>query len=177
MNYSAFGVDHGSISKADDINFQKNPKDFNKIFTLQDKQKLGKKPKNPVQKPLPKMPVTKAEKPPPSQDELRQRKKRSARLTIASSTLGIAGLAAMGGSRALPIVARNSSKLGPKLGSKKKYIPKKVKALSDPQKAKAAKDKGINAAWALSTGATGIGGIGGYNYAALQRAEARKKRI
>jgi hypothetical protein len=49
--------------------------------------------------------------------------------------------------------------------------------VNDKKKVKQLSDKSVNTAWGLSTGATGVGGIGGYNYASIQRAEARKKRL
>lgn len=116
--------------------------------------------------------ISKAEKAPPSQDELRRRKKRSARLTMVSSTLGIAGLGAMTAGKGIPLAVRAAQR-GGKAG---KYVPKKIKRMN-PKKVKSFENKAVNTAWGLSTAATGVGGIGGYNYAALQRAEARKKRI
>jgi hypothetical protein len=116
--------------------------------------------------------ISKADTAPPSQDELRRRKKRSAHLTIASSTLGVAGLAAMGAGKLVPMAAKAANTSG----KAAKYVPKKIKGMSQ-KKADKFGNKAINTAWGLSTGATGVGGISGYNYAALQRAEARKKRI
>lgn len=116
--------------------------------------------------------ISKADKAPPTQDELKHRKKVSANLTLASSTLGVAGLAGLVAGKGVP-KAIKAAKTGGKIG---KLVPTKIKNVPQ-KKANRFGKKATNAAWAASTGATGIGGIGGYNYAALQRAEARKKRI
>jgi hypothetical protein len=118
--------------------------------------------------------ISKAEKPPMAPDKLRHKKKVSAATSIISSTLGIAGLGAM-------VAGKSGPKLAGKLVKHPKFMakaPKKARVLvNDKKKVKTLSDKSVNTAWGLSTGATGVGGIGGYNYASIQRAEARKKRL
>jgi len=118
--------------------------------------------------------ISKAEKPPLAPDKLRHKKKVSAATTIISSTLGIAGLGALAAGKGGPRIAGKLVK-HPKLMAK---APKKTRMLINNQKKiKVKSNKATNAAMAFSTGATGVGGIGGYNYASIQRAEARKKRL
>lgn len=118
--------------------------------------------------------ISKSEKPPLAPDKLRHKKKVSAATSIVSSTFGIAGLGALAAAKGGPKLAGKLVK-HPKLMAK---APQKAKVLvNDQKKIKIKSDKAMNAAWGLSTGATGIGGIGGYNYASIQRAEARKKKL
>ena len=114
------------------------------------------------------------EKPEMSDDKLAHRKKLSAATTIVSSTLGIAGLAGLAGAKGLPRAAGKLVK-HPKVMAK---APKKTRVfINDAKRVRAAEKKGTNIAWGLSTGAGGVGGIGGYNYASIQRAEAKKKKF
>ena len=117
--------------------------------------------------------ISKREKKPVmSDDKLARRKQLSAGTTIVSSTLGIAGLTGLLGAKGLPRAAAKAAKSKRVLAK----LPKKTKVfVADPKRVRAAEKKGTNFAWGLSTGAGGVGGIGGYNYASIQRAEAKKR--
>jgi hypothetical protein len=136
-----------------------------KVLVHKDRVIVTKPPKGPIVKDAFGVEVSKAEKPPMAPDKLRRKKKISADLTIASSTLGIAGLGALAGGKLLPIAAKS------------KKLTSLIKKPWSPAKAHKVGSKMMNTGMGLSTGATGVGGIGGYNYASIQRAEARKKRI
>lgn len=87
-----------------------------------------------------------------SNRELSNRKKVQSATTIAGSTLGLGALGALGGAKLLP----KATKLGktPRGQAYARHLDR--------------------AATQLSIGAGGIGGVGGYNFAAIQRAEANK---
>jgi hypothetical protein len=84
--------------------------------------------------------------------ELAHRKKVQSATTIAGSTLGLAALGTLGGAKLLP----KATKLGktPRGQAYARHLDR--------------------AAQQLSIGAGGVGGVGGYNFAAIQRAEAKK---
>lgn len=84
--------------------------------------------------------------------ELAHRKKVQSATTIAGSTLGLAAIGALGGAKLLP----RATKLGktPRGQAYARHLDR--------------------AATQLSIGAGGVGGVGGYNFAAIQRAEAKK---
>jgi hypothetical protein len=96
-------------------------------------------------------------KPLMSDAEIKRRKKAQGTITQTTSTLGLTGLTALGSSALL-----RRGKL-----QKVPGIPKKLKN-ADPTKVK---EFGQN----TSVVAGGIGGLGGYNFAAYTNAESRKR--
>jgi hypothetical protein len=99
-------------------------------------------------------------------ESLRRKKQRQAKLSLSASALGLGGLGAIAGSA---IVRRHPVKVTLKVPKFKKpdvSTPEKRAKLADDLK-----DKGY-VAGAVSGG---VGGIGGLNFAAIQRQESKKK--
>jgi hypothetical protein len=93
--------------------------------------------------------------------QLRAHKKASAGLSVATSTMGIAALGAVGARAG----AGRAVKVAQRAGRLKHVTPDQVKAFRG-------KSTGISAG--LTTGSAGLGGVGGYNYAAIQNAESKR---
>lgn len=175
---SAFGIAHGpdDIAKAIPSHgyvkgkgvvqvLHQHSKDHFMVLTDRDERVLVHRKRITFTKPPKGRGISKADiKAPPSQEELRHRKKVSANLSMASSTMGIAGLASLAAGKLVPVGARKIPKLFPK-------------SLATKKGQKKFGHKANKAALGFSSTAGGIGGVGGFNYAKLQREEARKKRI
>lgn len=99
-------------------------------------------------------------KPRMSDEELARRKRAQARFSITGSTLGLTALSLKGGAAA--------AKLVPKAERLKAAIPALKKIPADAPK------RISDAATTTAIGAAGVGGVGGYNFAAYTKEDARR---
>lgn len=99
-----------------------------------------------------------------SEAQLNRRKKASAGLSVATSTIGIGALGLAGARAGAP----RALKAAHKVGRLKSVKPKQVKRFR-------AKSSRMNTG--LLTAGAGIGGINGFNYASIQNAEAKRRRV
>lgn len=98
-----------------------------------------------------------------SDAEMRHRKKLQAKISTAGSIAGLTGLAGLGTAAAVRKYP-NAFKSVPMVG--RKVATKGHQATADSMKDKS---------YIAGAVSTGIGGIGGLNFAAIQRAESRKR--
>ena len=100
--------------------------------------------------------------------QLKHRKRLSAGTTIVTSTLGLGALGAKGGGALLRQAGKTKSAV---------RTLRKIPGLSNvkPKQLKRVGSKIENAAVPVSLVSGGISGVSGYNYASIQRAEARRR--
>jgi len=113
-----------------------------------------------------KMALSKSDKPPKpvmTDTQLRHRKKIQAQISTAGSISGLAGLSGLG---TAALIRRK-----PGLFAKIPKAQKAIKLKGADKVANDLKDK----SYVAGSVATGVGGIGGLNFAAIQRAESRKR--
>ena len=99
-------------------------------------------------------------KPKMTDEELSRRKRAQARFSITGSTLGLTALSLKGGSATAKLIPK-AERLKAAIPALKKLPPDTPKRLSD-------------AATTAAIGGAGVGGIGGYNFAAYTKEEARR---
>ena len=99
-------------------------------------------------------------KPRMSDEELARRKRAQARFSITGSTLGLTALGLKGGSAAAKLVPK-AERLTAAIPALKKIPADAPKRISD-------------AATTTAIGAAGVGGVGGYNFAAYTKEDARR---
>lgn len=97
-------------------------------------------------------------------DSLRHKKRVQAGISIGTSSLGLAALGTKGASAALPRAAGHLRKLN-----------KAPKAIATPEAAKTTAQRLDRLSTTLVTGGAGLGGFGGFNFAAIQRQEGKKR--
>lgn len=103
-------------------------------------------------------------------DSLRSKKKRQAKLSLGASALGLGGLGAIAGSAAI------RHPVSPSRALKAVKLPKMKKPdLSTPEKRNAFADKLKDKGYVAGAVSGGVGGIGGLNFAAIQRQESKKR--
>lgn len=106
--------------------------------------------------------------------EVKHRKKLQAGIAVTTSTLGLGALGLKGGSVAAGRVARTAGKV-----AAKEHLPPLQRLAAGEKEARFHKlSHNLNNA-ALNTGivSSGIGGVGGYNFASYTRAEGKKRQV
>jgi hypothetical protein len=103
-----------------------------------------------------------------SDKQLSQHKRAQGYLSTAGATLGVAALGSAG------LKSKGAQKLGTKLV---RVAHNRGASLRTTGKAKRAAGKAAGAAGSLTTASAGVGGVGGFNFAAIQSQESRKARV
>lgn len=103
-----------------------------------------------------------------SDKQLSQHKRAQGYLSTAGATLGVAALGAAG------MKSKGAQKLGTKLV---RVAHNKGASLRTTGKAKRVAGKAAGSAGGLTTASAGVGGVGGFNFAAIQSQESRKARV
>jgi len=103
-----------------------------------------------------------------SDKQLAQHKRAQGYLSTAGATLGVAALGAAG------LKSKGAQKLGTKLV---RVAHNRGASLRTTGKAKRIAGKAAGSAGGLTTASAGVGGVGGFNFAAIQSQESRKARV